>query len=79
MEFLLLSVVGNYVEEVLGTCTMPFFFFLSPWYVARSDKHFKCPEKALNSIPEKLFHFLLRKSPLQERNVQKGDLAPSRG
>lgn len=48
MEILLLSVVGDYVEEVLGTCTMPFFFLLSPWYVARSDKHFKCPEKALN-------------------------------
>lgn len=47
MEILLLSVVGDYVEEVLGTCTMP-FFLLSPWYIARSDKHFKCPEKALN-------------------------------
>lgn len=29
MEFLLLSVVGDYVEEVLGTCTMPFFFIKS--------------------------------------------------
>lgn len=46
MEILLLSVVGDYVEEVLGTCTMPFFFIKS--LVARSDKHFKCPEKALN-------------------------------
>lgn len=46
MEILLLSVVGDYVEEVLGTCTMPFFFIKS--LVAGSDKHFKCPEKALN-------------------------------
>lgn len=47
MEILLLSVVGDYVEEVLGTCTMPFFYFIKS-LVARSDKHFKCPEKALN-------------------------------